>query len=127
MGIGDHVVTLDTGETVPFDRLLLATGAQPRRLKLPGGDADGIHSLRTLDDIQRVVPEPILCTTPLLRKLKQRQRGLRRHWVPASVAGVLILTAAFFFVRLTVFDHIGVGQPTQAIAPTDSTVSQANR
>lgn len=48
--VGDHVVTLGTGREIPFDRLLLATGAQPRRLDLPGGGADGIHSLRTLDD-----------------------------------------------------------------------------
>jgi 3-phenylpropionate/trans-cinnamate dioxygenase ferredoxin reductase subunit len=46
----DHVVTLDSGREVPFDRLLLATGAQPRRLDVPGGDADGIRYLRTLED-----------------------------------------------------------------------------
>jgi NADPH-dependent 2,4-dienoyl-CoA reductase/sulfur reductase-like enzyme len=48
--LGDHAVTLDGGRVVPFDRLLLATGAQPRRLDLPGGDADGIHYLRTIED-----------------------------------------------------------------------------
>ena len=40
-------------------------------------------TLRTLEDIRRVVPEPVLCTTPLLRKLQPRQRGLRRYWLPA--------------------------------------------
>lgn len=48
--IGDHKITLDGGREVSFDRLLLATGAVPRRLKLPGGDADGIHYLRTIED-----------------------------------------------------------------------------
>jgi 3-phenylpropionate/trans-cinnamate dioxygenase ferredoxin reductase subunit len=48
--LGDHVVTLASGREVPFDRLLLATGAQPRRLDLPGGDADGIHYLRPIED-----------------------------------------------------------------------------
>src|SRR5262249_39093941 len=48
--IGDPLVTLDGGREAPFDRLLIATGAQPRRLNLPGGDAAGIHYLRTLDD-----------------------------------------------------------------------------
>lgn len=48
--LGDHVVTLTGGREVPFDRLLLATGSTPRRLDLPGSDADGIHTLRTLDD-----------------------------------------------------------------------------
>ena len=41
-------VTVD-GEGVGYDRLLLATGAEPRRLGLPGADAAGIHVLRTLD------------------------------------------------------------------------------
>jgi 3-phenylpropionate/trans-cinnamate dioxygenase ferredoxin reductase subunit len=56
-GIGDHVVTVDGGRPVPFDRLLLATGAQPRRLNLAGGDADGIHYLRTLEDSETLKDE----------------------------------------------------------------------
>ena len=43
-------MTLAGGREVPFDRLLLATGSTPRRLDLPGSDADGIHTLRTIDD-----------------------------------------------------------------------------
>jgi 3-phenylpropionate/trans-cinnamate dioxygenase ferredoxin reductase subunit len=47
---GSRTVTTDSGESVPYDRLLLATGARPRRLDLPGADLDGIHSLRTAAD-----------------------------------------------------------------------------
>ena len=36
------------GETVPFDRLLLATGSSVRRLRVPGADLDGVAYLRTL-------------------------------------------------------------------------------
>jgi 3-phenylpropionate/trans-cinnamate dioxygenase ferredoxin reductase subunit len=45
-----RTVTLEDGEVVPYDRLLLATGAEPRRLGIPGADADGIHYLRTLEN-----------------------------------------------------------------------------
>lgn len=38
------------GEEVHFDKLLIATGATPRRLGVPGEELAGIHSLRTLDD-----------------------------------------------------------------------------
>jgi 3-phenylpropionate/trans-cinnamate dioxygenase ferredoxin reductase subunit len=50
----DHRVRLDDGREIPFDRALLATGAQPRTLDLPGSDARGIHTLRTLDDSERL-------------------------------------------------------------------------
>jgi 3-phenylpropionate/trans-cinnamate dioxygenase ferredoxin reductase component len=47
----DHrELALDTGERLTFDRLLLATGAEPRRLTTPGSELQGIHSLRTLAD-----------------------------------------------------------------------------
>jgi 3-phenylpropionate/trans-cinnamate dioxygenase ferredoxin reductase subunit len=59
--IEDGRVVLADGEAVPFDRLLIATGAVPRRLNLPGSDAEGIHYLRTLDDseaLKAVLAEP---------------------------------------------------------------------
>ena len=37
-----------------YDRLLLATGAEPRRLDVPGSDLDGVHYLRTLADSERI-------------------------------------------------------------------------
>ena len=43
-------VVLDTGERLAFDRVLLATGASPRRLRVPGADLGGIHYLRDLAD-----------------------------------------------------------------------------
>ena len=46
---GEHVVVAD-GADHSYDKLLLATGATPRRLDLPGADLAGIHTLRTLDD-----------------------------------------------------------------------------
>ena len=43
-------VVLATGERLGFDRLLLATGASPRRLQVPGSDLEGIHYLRDVAD-----------------------------------------------------------------------------
>src|SRR5436190_6898647 len=43
-------VALDDGERLRYDRLLLATGAEPRRLPIPGGDLDGVLYLRSVAD-----------------------------------------------------------------------------
>jgi 3-phenylpropionate/trans-cinnamate dioxygenase ferredoxin reductase subunit len=49
---GAHTVSLPDGGTVFYDKLLLATGSQPRRPPIPGADADGVHYLRTIDDAE---------------------------------------------------------------------------
>jgi 3-phenylpropionate/trans-cinnamate dioxygenase ferredoxin reductase subunit len=43
-------LTLDDGERLSYDRLLLTPGAEPRRLPIPGADLDGVHYLRTVGD-----------------------------------------------------------------------------
>lgn len=52
-GNSGHVVTA-AGRLVPFDRLVLATGSTPRRLAVPGGDAEGCLVLRTLADAEQL-------------------------------------------------------------------------
>jgi NADPH-dependent 2,4-dienoyl-CoA reductase/sulfur reductase-like enzyme len=47
--------TLDVdGSTVRYDRLLIASGAMPRKLDVPGSDREGIFTLRRLDDSRRI-------------------------------------------------------------------------
>jgi len=49
-----RTVILDTGEELSYDRLILATGARPRRLDLPGGDLAGVLELRGMAGADRL-------------------------------------------------------------------------
>jgi NADPH-dependent 2,4-dienoyl-CoA reductase/sulfur reductase-like enzyme/nitrite reductase/ring-hydroxylating ferredoxin subunit len=46
-----------TGEGHRYDALLLATGAEPRRLALPGFDLPNVHVLRTLADADAILAD----------------------------------------------------------------------
>ncbi|HXQ30355.1 MAG TPA: FAD-dependent oxidoreductase [Steroidobacteraceae bacterium] len=50
-------VSLSDGERVLYDRLLLATGAAPRKIAVPGTELAGIHYLRTVSDVERIRAE----------------------------------------------------------------------
>jgi NADPH-dependent 2,4-dienoyl-CoA reductase/sulfur reductase-like enzyme len=47
---GKQQVTVDNGRTLAYDRVLVATGAEPNRPPIPGLELPGVHLLRTLDD-----------------------------------------------------------------------------
>jgi 3-phenylpropionate/trans-cinnamate dioxygenase ferredoxin reductase component len=51
---GRSRVTLADGRELGFDRLLLATGAEPRHITVPGAQLHGVHYLRTLADSERL-------------------------------------------------------------------------
>jgi NTE family protein len=50
---GNRIVRTEAGP-VHYDKLLIATGATPRRLMVPGADLDGVFTLRTLQDSDRI-------------------------------------------------------------------------
>ena len=47
-------VELGSGERIAYERLLLTTGASPRRLTVPGSDLEGIHYLRSVADADAI-------------------------------------------------------------------------
>jgi 3-phenylpropionate/trans-cinnamate dioxygenase ferredoxin reductase subunit len=50
----NRAVELAGGDRIAFDSLVIATGAEPRRLTVAGADLDGVHHLRTIDDAVRL-------------------------------------------------------------------------
>ena len=47
-------LTLEDGETLPYTKLALCTGARVRKLDIPGGDLPGVHYLRDLADSEAI-------------------------------------------------------------------------
>ena len=50
----ERTVALADGDSVPYDRLVLASGSLPRALGTPGETLDGVHTYRTLADATAV-------------------------------------------------------------------------
>jgi 3-phenylpropionate/trans-cinnamate dioxygenase ferredoxin reductase subunit len=50
LDVAEGAVVLADGERVGYDRLLLATGAEPKRLPVTGADLPGVHVLRSVAD-----------------------------------------------------------------------------
>ena len=47
-------VELEGGEKIDYDKLLISTGSRPRKLSIPGSDLNGIHYLRTIEDVDGI-------------------------------------------------------------------------
>ena len=51
----EHIVELNSGEKLSFDKLLLAAGAHPFLPPIPGADQEGVTSLRTVADARQIL------------------------------------------------------------------------
>ncbi|MGL3104718.1 NAD(P)/FAD-dependent oxidoreductase [Bradyrhizobium sp. BR 1432] len=51
---GNKLVALSNGSRIPYHRLLLATGARPRKLSVPIAEGARVATLRTYDDAMRI-------------------------------------------------------------------------
>jgi 3-phenylpropionate/trans-cinnamate dioxygenase ferredoxin reductase subunit len=66
------------GERIGYDRLLLATGAEPRRVQVPGAELDGVHYLRDLDDADAIAAR--------LQRGSGRMVVIGAGWIGSEVA-----------------------------------------
>lgn len=51
------VIKLSSGKEIQYDAALVATGAKPRSLPVPGGDLPGVLALRTPEDAQKIAAQ----------------------------------------------------------------------
>jgi programmed cell death 8 (apoptosis-inducing factor) len=56
LDVEKQLITLNSGKSVKYDKCLLATGARPNKLSIPGGDGDTdrIITFRNLEDFQKL-------------------------------------------------------------------------
>ncbi len=54
-----HNVVLDSGEEIEYQKVLIATGGQNRRLDVPGAGLPGIHHLRTVAECDAIKREAV--------------------------------------------------------------------
>ncbi len=88
-------VAIAGGDPVPFDKLLIATGARNRRFPIPGIDLEGVLDLRTLGDAARIRAEMLPGHRVVMAGMgfigsevaaSLRQRGLEVHVVAGGKA-----------------------------------------
>lgn len=50
VGTANHIVTLDSGEILSYDKLLIAAGGRPKKWNVPGADKTGVFHFQTIAD-----------------------------------------------------------------------------
>lgn len=109
-----RTVTLASGEDVPFETLVLATGAQPRALAAPGSELGGIFTLRTVADVDALRPR--LATARTLAVVGGGFIGLELAAVASSMG-----------IRTTVVEAAGRLLERSVSAPTAEHLAGVHR
>lgn len=52
--VSAKLISTSGGETLPYTKLVIATGTRVRKLPVPGADLEGVHYIRTIDDVTAV-------------------------------------------------------------------------
>ena len=88
-----RVVRLQDGDALAYDRLLLATGATARHVRVPGAGLEGLHYLRTIADADKLRCE--------------LHRGRRLAIVGGGYIGLEVAAvAAAWGLKVTVFEAL---------------------
>jgi 3-phenylpropionate/trans-cinnamate dioxygenase ferredoxin reductase subunit len=100
--------TIDSGEEISYDHLLLATGGTPTHLTIPGADLPNLYYLRTIDDADRL--------HNAIEKAKvegrPQQEAGRRGRVAVIGGGVLGVELAATLTQLGLKVDLACGRPT---------------
>ncbi|MCB1519582.1 MAG: NAD(P)/FAD-dependent oxidoreductase [Hyphomicrobiaceae bacterium] len=76
-----HKLFMSSGETLPYDKLLIATGASPIIPRMPGANLEGVETCWTLEDAREI--------------LKHADKGAPVVLVGAGFIGSIILEALY--------------------------------
>lgn len=55
INLAEKAVELDNGETLPFDKLIVATGSHPFIPPVPGADLKQVFTAHTVEDVQQIL------------------------------------------------------------------------
>jgi len=99
--------TLDSGEEVSFDKALIATGASPKHLSIPGADLPSVYYLRTLADADRLHN----AVEQAKRAGRAHARGTGRGRAGVIGSGPLAIELAATLTQLGIETDLVVGTP----------------